>query len=104
VEFVTFLVIVQAMLEYCVSGFWGKWDPIPFAESYEYGSAWFLIVREVAMVVVFSFQRAVRRGDHSRSRINVNINAKINGQECPFHTSRANPTSIAEPPAFVCDE
>ncbi len=24
VEFVTFLVIVQAVLEYCVSGFWRK--------------------------------------------------------------------------------
>ncbi|MGB8729943.1 MAG: hypothetical protein WCC99_01765 [Candidatus Sulfotelmatobacter sp.] len=54
VEFVTFSVIAQAVLEYCVSCFWRKWDPIPFAESYEYGSAWLLIVGQIATVFVFS--------------------------------------------------
>ncbi len=52
------------------------------------------------MVFVFSFQRTVRHG----ITIKIKVNVKGNGQECPFHTGRANSTSIAEPPAFVCDE
>src|ERR1700691_1626569 len=54
VEVVTLAIVVEAVVEDCVSGFWGEWDAIGFAECDEDGSACFLVVREHAAVFVFS--------------------------------------------------
>jgi hypothetical protein len=56
VEVVTFAVVVKAVLEDCVPGFWGEWDAIGFAECDEDYSAGFLVVREHAAVFVFSVE------------------------------------------------
>jgi hypothetical protein len=62
VKVVAFVVVVQAVLEYGVPGFGSEWGPIAFAEGYEYCSSWFLVVREVAAVFVFSFQGVIGHG------------------------------------------
>lgn len=54
-EIVAVTVVVQAVLEDGVSGWWRKWGSVAFAECDEDESSWFLVVGEIATVVVFSF-------------------------------------------------
>ena len=53
VKVVAFAVVVEAVLEDGVAGFWGKLESVGFAECYEYCSSCFLVVREHAAVFVF---------------------------------------------------
>jgi len=56
VKVVTFGVVMQAVLEDGVSGSWSERDAIGFAECDEYCSSRLLVVREHALVFVFSFE------------------------------------------------
>jgi hypothetical protein len=97
VEIVAFAVVVQAVLEYGVSGLRSESDAIAFAECDEYCPSCFLIVREHAVVFVFSVEGLLRHG-------NVKIKSKVKsvGQECPTHTGISD-TSFAVAFGFVCD-
>ncbi len=94
VKFVAFAVVVEAVLEYDVSGFWRESGSIALAECYEYSTSCFLKVREFAPVVVFSFEAA----GHDEPKIKDNNKVKGVGQECPTHTS------IAFGFGYVCDK
>jgi hypothetical protein len=49
-QVVAFSVIVEAVLEDGVAGFWGKLESVGFAECYEYCSSCFLVVGEIPVV------------------------------------------------------
>jgi len=55
VEVVTFAVVMQAVLEDGALGFRSEGYAIAFAECNEYCSSSLLVVRQVAVVFVFSF-------------------------------------------------
>jgi len=96
VEVVAFAVVVEAVLEDCVSGFWSEWDAIGFAECDEDGSACFLVVGEHAAVFVFSVESWVGHWNFLgkvkvrkiKSKVKGKIKSKVKGvgQECPTHT------------------
>ena len=48
VQFIAFSVVVQAVLEDCIAGFWWERGSIVLAESYEERTAMLLIVGEIA--------------------------------------------------------
>jgi hypothetical protein len=88
---VAFAVVVQAVMEDGVSGFWDEGNSISSAEGDEYCSSCFLIVREHAAVFVFSVERGL---GHEMVHIkNKRAKTKVKGvgQECPTHTSIAFP-------------
>ncbi len=110
VKVVAFAVVVKAMVEDGVSGFWGKLNSIRLAEGDEYCSPCFLIVREHTAVFVFAFERwsghvfgHVASACNVRSKIKSKVESKIKskvkgvGQECPTHTGTSHPRI-----AFVC--
>ncbi len=57
VKFVTYAIVMQTVLEDDVPGLRSERNSSAFAECHEYHSSGFLIVRQVAVVSVFSLQR-----------------------------------------------
>jgi len=109
VKIVAFAVVMHAVLEDYVSGLRSEGDSIGFAECDEYRSSCFLIVRQHAVVFVFSLESWL---GHGRSKAKAKAKAKAKskatskakakakakakskarakvkgvGQECPTHT------------------
>jgi hypothetical protein len=89
VEIVAVAVVVQAVVEDGVSGFGGKWSSTAFAEGDEYCSSCFLIVREVAVVLVFSVQSLFGHGRQKQEQEQHQIQRPRTGVSEPHkHCSR----------------